>query len=170
MPTVEQRGPLTAEEWESIVAGEEDPFGAEGLNLEWLPKEHFFVVPGADGRPVAATGLVVGDVEAGGEAFPVVGVGAVIVSKSQRGRGLMRRVLEAALDAAPSLGADRAMLFCSPENVARYARFGFQEIEGRVTVQQPSGPVEMPAAAMWRPLRPGVTWPAGPVRLPGPPF
>src|SRR4051812_38370838 len=165
-----EEGRLSAEDWEALVAGEPDPFGAEGLNLQWLPKKHFFVLRGEDGRPVATTGLVVADVEAGGEAFAVVGVGAVIVSEPQRGRGLMRRVLDAALETAPSLGPDRAMLFCSPANVARYARFGFREIESRVVAQQPAGPVEMPAAAMWRPLRPGATWPAGPVRLPGPPF
>jgi GNAT superfamily N-acetyltransferase len=167
---VEEQGRLTAEEWEGIVAGEPDPFGAEGLNLQWLPKERFFVLRAADGRPAATTGLVVADVEAGGEAFAVVGVGTVIVSKSQRGRGFMRRVLDAALETAPSLGPDRAMLFCSPANVARYGRFGFREIESRVVVQQPAGPVEMPPTAMWRPLRPGATWPGGPVRLPGPPF
>jgi GNAT superfamily N-acetyltransferase len=167
---LEERGRLTAEEWDVIVAGEEDPFGAEGLSLQWRPKERFFVLRGPDGRLVAATGLVVVDVEAGREAFPVVGVGAVIVSKAQRGCGLMRRVLDAALEAAPSLGPERAMLFCSPENVARYARFGFHEIDSPVVAQQPAGPVEMPPAAMWRPLHPGATWPAGPVRLTGPPF
>jgi GNAT superfamily N-acetyltransferase len=167
---LEEQGPLTAEQWEEIVVGEEDPFGAEGMRLRWLPKERFFVLRGADGRLAAATGLVVAEVEVGGEAFAVVGVGRVIVSKRQRGRGLMRRVLDAALDAAPSLGPDRAMLFCSPENVARYTRFGFRLIESRVVVQQPAGPVEMPPAAMWRPLRLGATWPAGPARLPGPPF
>lgn len=167
---VEERGPLAAEDWDAIVAGEEDPFGAEGLDLQWRRKERFFVLRGEEGRPVAATGLVVVDVEAGGEAFTVVGVGGVIVSKAQRGRGLMRRVLDAALEAAPSLGPERAMLFCSPDNVTRYARFGFHEIESPVVAQQPGGPVEMPPAAMWRPLRPGATWPAGPVKLPGPPF
>jgi hypothetical protein len=48
---------------------------------------------------------------------------------------------------------------CSPKNVTRYGRFGFREIESRVVVQQPAGPVEMLPAAMWRPLRPGATWP-----------
>jgi predicted GNAT family N-acyltransferase len=167
---LDEQGPLTTEEWDAIVAGEEDPFGADGIDLQWRPKERFFVLRGTEGRLAAATGLVVVEVEAGGEAFPVVGVGAVIVSKSQRGRGLMRRVLDAALEAAPSLGPDRAMLFCSPANVARYARFGFREIESRVVAQQPGGPVEMPPAAMWRPLRRGAAWPAGPVRLPGLPF
>jgi GNAT superfamily N-acetyltransferase len=167
---LEEHGPLTSGQWEEIVDGDEDPFGAGALHLRWLPKERFFVLRGADGRLAAATGLVVVDVEVGGETFAVVGIGAVIVSKRQRGRGLMRRVLGAALDAAPSLGADRAMLFCSPANVPRYERFGFREIEGRVVVQQPAGPVEMPPAAMWRPLRPGATWPGGPVSVPGPPF
>jgi GNAT superfamily N-acetyltransferase len=166
-------GPLTADQWAKIVAGEDDPFGANDLHLLWLPKERFFVVRGADGRLAAATGLVVVEAAAGGETFAVVGVGvgAVIVSKPPRGRRLMRRVLDAALETAPSLGPDRAMLFCSPENVALYEHFGFLEIESRVVAQQPGGPVEMPPpAAMWRPLRPGATWPAGPVTLPGPPF
>jgi GNAT superfamily N-acetyltransferase len=167
---LEQQGRLTAEQWEEIVAGEEDPFGVGALHLQWLPKQHFFVLRGADGRLAAATGLVVAEVEVGGERFAVVGVGGVLVSKPQRGRGLMRRVLDAALEGAASLGPDHAMLFCSPDNVARYGRFGFREIEGRVVARQSAGPVEMPPTAMWRPLRPGGTWPVGPVRLPGPPF
>jgi GNAT superfamily N-acetyltransferase len=167
---LEEHGPLTSDQWEEIVAAEKDPFGADARHLRWLPKDRFFVLRAPDGRLAAATGLVVVEVEVGGEAFPVVGVGMVIVSKPQRGRGLMRRVLGAALEAAPSLGPDGAMLFCSPENVARYERFGFREINSRVVVQQSAGPVEMPPAAMWRPLRPRATWPAGPVRLLGPPF
>jgi hypothetical protein len=34
---VEDQGPLTAEQWEEIVVGEEDPFGADALHLRWLP-------------------------------------------------------------------------------------------------------------------------------------
>jgi GNAT superfamily N-acetyltransferase len=167
-----EQGDLTDEQWEELAAGEEDPFGVGDLDMQWRPKERYFVLRGPDGRLRAAAGLVVVDVEAGGESFPVAGVGGVIVSHLHRGQGLARQVLEAALERAETLGPERAMLFCAPHNIALYARFGFLEIVAPVLAQQPRGEVEMTTtgAAMWRPLRAGVRWPDGAVRLPGLPF
>ena len=124
----------------------------------------------ADGTLIGKVGLVFVDIEAGREAFSVAGVGGVIVTHSERGKGLLRPLLEAALERAVELGAERAMLFCAERNVGLYERFGFAVIEAPVIAQQPSGPLVMPMPAMWRPLREGVTWPVGVVSLPGPPF
>jgi predicted GNAT family N-acyltransferase len=165
-----EHGNLTAEQWEELVAGEHDPFGVGDSDIQWLPKDRYLVLPGPDGRLRAAAGLVVVDVEAGGETFPVAGLGGVIVSHPYRGQGLARRVVEAALASAETLGPERAMLFCTRQNIPLYARFGFVEIEAPVFAQQPDGEIEMPPHAMWRPLRAGVGWPEGPVRLAGPPF
>ena len=115
-------------------------------------------------RPLAAVGLVVAETDV----FPVVGVGGVIVTRSHRGRGLLRPVMEAALERAATLGPDVAMLFCASHDVARYARFGFAEIPGPVTVDQPDGRViEMAPHVMMRGPAP---LPGGPVRLRGLPF
>ena len=109
-------------------------------------------------------GLTLADVEIGEHRFQVVGVGGVIVTRSRRGQGLLRPVLEAAL--ARDLGPDHAMLFCTAENAPIYARFGFERIDAPVV----AGGQQMPPLAMWKPLRAGVTWPSGPVNLPQLPF
>jgi predicted N-acetyltransferase YhbS len=153
--------------WDALVAGEENPFGLEDSTIEWRTKTHHTVRYDGE-RPIAHVGLLVAAVQVGAEAFEVVGVGGVIVTASHRGTGVLRPLLEAAL--ARDLGPARALLWCSTENAAIYARLGFEQIEAPVTVEQPAGPYVMPMPAMWKPLRPGVTWPDGDVRVPGLPF
>jgi predicted GNAT family N-acyltransferase len=167
---LEQRGPLPPEAWAALVADEEDPFGVGDDPTEWRRKEHYTVLYDSD-RPIAAAGLTVAVVEIAEHSLEVVGVGGVIVTRSHRGQGHLRTVLEAALARAATLGPDVAMLFCSAANVALYAHFGFSELTAPVTVDQPGGPTLMPPHAMWRrlkgdsPLEGG-----GPVRLRGLPF
>jgi predicted N-acetyltransferase YhbS len=113
---------------------------------------------------------VVVDVEVAGESFPAVGVGGVIVARAHRGRGLMRRVLDIALERAATLGPEYALLFCAPELSRRYVRFGFHAVAAPVVADQPDGTMEMDLVCMWRPLHAGALWPEGPVRLLGLPF
>jgi predicted N-acetyltransferase YhbS len=166
MELVELPG-LTKRDRAELAAGEPHPFGVN--DLRWRESDRYLALR-HDGRLVAAVGLVVADVEADARTFPVVGIGGVIVSRPHRGRGLMRRTLDAALEAAREIGPAHAMLFCSRANAPRYARFGFQPIAARVTAEQPGGTVDMGEVAMWRPLRPGATWPDGEIRVPGLPF
>src|SRR5438270_370683 len=93
-------GPLTAEQKAELEGDELDPFGAAGVTLRYRPKERHFALADDDGRLAASAGTVVVDVEVDAERFPVVGIGGVIVRAPYRGRGLARRVVEAALDAA----------------------------------------------------------------------
>src|SRR5205807_8485308 len=103
-----------------------------------------------DGRPLAAAGLAVVEVEvAQAPAFSVAGMGGVIVTRSMRGRGLGRTVIERLLEIAETLGLERAMLFCLAHNEPLYAKFGFLPISAPVRADQPSGPVEVPMGAMW---------------------
>jgi predicted N-acetyltransferase YhbS len=163
-------GPLTAEQKAELEGDELDPFDAAGFTLSYRPKERHLALVDDDGRLVASAGLVVADVEVGGERFPVVGIGGVIVRAAYRGRGLARRVVEAALDGARGTGPTRAMLFCHPDRMGLYERLGFVEITSPVSVQQPDGVERMPQRAMWRPLSEGTAWPPGPVALQSLPF
>ena len=162
-------GRLTPEDRAQLEGDEADPFGAAGNELTWQRKDRHVALK-HDGRLVASTGLVIVDVEVAQELFPVAGLGGVIVARAHRGQGLMRRVVEAALELAATLGPERALLFCSEENSRRYARFGFQPLAAAVVADQPDGTAEMGEVCMWRPLRPGAGWPDGPVRLLGLPF
>jgi predicted N-acetyltransferase YhbS len=158
---------LTPADRAELAAGEAQPFGA--IDLEWRDSERYVALRD-EGRLVAAAGWLVAPVEAGGEVFDVVGVGGVIVAWPRRGEGLMRQVLDGVLARAEQLGPAFAMLFCSDDNAARYARFGFRAIAARVTAEQPGGTVEMGEVSMWRPLRDGARWPDGDVRVLGLPF
>jgi predicted GNAT family N-acyltransferase len=158
---------LTTEQWDELRAGEKHPFGVDGL--QWRKREHFLALR-VSGRLVSTASWAIVDVEAGGEAFPVVGLGAVLVSRPDRGTGYARRILEAWLERAAALGPARATLFCAPHHVGLYERVGFVRLQEPVTADQRSGTVTMPGAFMWRPLHAGVTWPEGPIRVRGLPF
>jgi predicted N-acetyltransferase YhbS len=159
-----------AAEWEAVLDGETQAFGAIGDDFSWVSKERHVAVCDEAGQPVALAGAMVAHVTAGGETFPVVGIGSVIVTQRMRGSGLARRVIEAILEIARELGPERAMLFCREELTTLYARFGFQPIEAPVSAEQPSGRVVMPMSAMWAPLADGVGWPTGEVAVRGQPF
>jgi predicted GNAT family N-acyltransferase len=165
MELVELPG-MTPEGRAELAAGEAHPFGIN--DLQWRESDRYLALRD-DGKLVAAAGLVVATVEAA-EAFDVVGVGGVIVARPRRGQGLMRRVMDAAMARAEQLGPAFAMLFCSPANSRRYARFGFREITAPVTAEQPDRIVTMGEICMWRPLRADATWPDGPIRVRGLPF
>lgn len=167
---IEHVGQITDEQYREIEAGEEDPFGLDDEVIEWIGKSHETLLRSEDGTLIGKAGLVFVDVEAGRERFQVAGVGGVIITRAERGKGLLRPLLDATLERAVSMGAERAMLFCAERNIGLYERFGFAVIEAPVIAQQAGGPLVMPIPAMWRPLREGVTWPVGLVSLPGPPF
>jgi predicted N-acetyltransferase YhbS len=134
--------------------------------FEWREKDWHTLLRDADGRVVASVGLTLAAVEVGEQRFTVVGVGGVVVTHSRRGEGLLRPTLEAALERAATLGPDKVALFCSERNARMYARFGFLDLHAPVT----AGGQRMRPHFMWRPLKPGATWPDGPINLPELPF
>jgi GNAT superfamily N-acetyltransferase len=160
-----------AAEWDAVLAGEQHAWGVEGEQLSWAEKRRHVAVLDDAGVPLALAGVLVAEVTAGdGEPFEVAGIGSVIVTRTMRGRGLARLVVEAILDIARELGPQHAMLFCREDLVGLYARLGFTIIDAPVTAEQPGGRVVMTMRAMWAPLAAGVSWPAGDVEVLGLPF
>jgi GNAT superfamily N-acetyltransferase len=157
-------------QWRALQGDDPHPWGGEAEALTWAPKTDYVGVPGEDSELLAVAAVLVAEVTAGEQAFPVAGVGGVIVRPDMRERGLATLVVESILEVAARLGPERAMLFCREPLVPMYERFGFQPIDAPVTAAQPDGRVEMPLRAMWRALRPEATWPAGPVAVLGEPF
>jgi predicted N-acetyltransferase YhbS len=167
---VELAGDHTAAERAELHDGEVNAFESIHLAMYWEDHERRIVLV-EDGRMIACAGLLVADVEVAGATFPVVGVGGVIVTHTRRGQGLARRVMESALARAAHLGPEFALLFCRPDRAGFYAKLGFEKLAAPVEVGQPEGARRaMPIDTMWRALREGATWPAGPVRVPGLPF
>jgi predicted GNAT family N-acyltransferase len=157
--------------WEELVAGESEPFGHVGEDLVWREKTQNIGLREDDGRLVAAAGVVLADVKVAGEPpFQVAGLGGLIVTRSERGRGLGPRLFQRLLELAGELEVGRAMLFCLPELMALYGRYGFVPVDAPVWADQPTGRIEMPMPAMWKALRPDTSWPSGGVELLGEPF
>jgi predicted GNAT family N-acyltransferase len=164
-------GEITDEQESEVVAGEHAAWGGVGEELEWAEKQRHVALRSADGGLVAIAGALVAQVEVEGtERFEVLGIGGVMVTASERGRGLVWRLLEPLLEIAAEMGPQRAMLFCRPQLTALYEKFAFAEITAPVWARQPEGKIEMPLCAMWRPLRAGVRWPEGRVEVQGLPF
>jgi predicted N-acetyltransferase YhbS len=167
---VELEGDHSAAERAELHDGEVNAFESVHLGMYWDDHERRIVLVD-EGRMIACAGLVVAPVHVGDEALEVVGVGGVIVTHSRRGEGLARRVMEGALERAAQLGPAFALLFCRPDRAGFYRKLGFAKVDAPVEVAQLEGERrEMPLDTMWRPLREGATWPAGPVSLPGLPF
>ena len=164
-------GPLTDDQRAALEGGEEHPFGTEGIELLWRPKEQHVMLRDEDGRLLASTGLLVVEVSVDdGEPFQVVGVGGVFVTRTHRGQGLARAVVEAALERAARMGPPLAMLFCRDAVVGLYRKLGFELVERPVPVLQPTGSAVMPVNTMWRPLIADAVWPRGKVFVQSEPF
>jgi len=157
--------------WDELVAGEHEPFGAVGEALTWRRKERQIGLREPSGRLVAAAGAVVAEVDVAPDAsFSVVGLGGVIVTREERGRGLVHTLFDALLEVAREMGPEHAMLFCRPGLLGMYERMGCREMAGPVWADQPQGRIEMPLRAMWRPLHGEAAWPPGRVEVRGLPF
>jgi predicted GNAT family N-acyltransferase len=163
-------GEVTTEQWSELVNSEPGAWGAEAEALHWRDKQRHVGVLTPEGRLLAFAGSLIAEVQVGGSALTVLGIGGVFVHPNVRGQGLVGRMLALLMPAGEEPPADRAMLFCRPPLTGLYEPLGFRELEQPVSVAQPDGRVEMPLRTMWRPLRDGVVWPAGPVSLPGLPF
>ncbi len=161
---------ITDGDWQQVIAGELEPWGSVAEALQWRETSHILGLRDDAGNLAALAGLVLADVLVADAPLQVAGLGGVIVTRSARGRGLARVLIERLLQIAHELRAERAMLFCSPANIGLYAKFGFQLIEDPVWVVQPGGLVEMPLRAMWKPLTPAANWPRGRIELTDEPF
>ncbi len=163
-------GPLTPELRAELEGDELDPFDAAGETLQYRRKEQHVALRDDVGRLIASTGMLVVEVEVGGERFPVAGIGGVIVNAGYRSRGFARTVVEAAVVKARTLGPAFAILFCHADRAGLYRRLEFTEVTSEVLVEQPGGYAPMPQQTMWRALRAGAAWPDGPATLHSLPF
>jgi predicted N-acetyltransferase YhbS len=157
-------------DWQQVVAGEPEPWGSVGEALQWREKTRSLGLRDDEGNLVALAGVLLAEVRVEDTRFQVAGIGGVIVTRSARGRGFARVLIERLLEIARELGAERAMLFCLPANVGLYTKFGFQSIEAPVWAAQPGGSIEMPLHAMWKPLTAAARWPTGKIELLDGPF
>jgi predicted GNAT family N-acyltransferase len=164
-------GALSDQDRAQLEGDEPDPFDAAGIELTFRPKERHVGIRDETGRLIASAGFVLAEVEIdGGERFGVLGIGGVIVAAAQRGRGLARVVVEAALGEGARLGPEFALLFAHADRAGLYRKLGFAVLQSPLEVLQPRGRAVVPQLAMWRRLTANRDWPAGPAVLEGLPF
>jgi acetyltransferase (GNAT) family protein len=158
--------------WRELIGEEREAWGGGPAEaLTWSHKQRYVGVRSREGALLALAGSVQAEVEVEcAWSFQVLGIGAVFVTASARGRGLVARLLERLLAPAGAPAPERAMLFCRAGLVGLYGKLGFAEIDAPVWADQPGGALEMPLGAMWRPLRAGARWPDGRVQVRGLPF
>jgi predicted N-acetyltransferase YhbS len=161
---------MTPERRAELEGDEEDPFDAAGETFSFRAKDRHVGLEDDQGRLVASAGMVVLEVEVGGERFPVIGIGGVIVNATRRGRGLAREVVEAALARAGTLGPAFGILFCHADRAGLYERLGFEHVARPVLVEQPDTYAEMPMCTMWRAVSGGARWPKGGLTVHSLPF
>lgn len=97
--------------------------------------------------------------------FRILGIAEVCVEPDFRGRGLVRRMLDAAHDFGVERGFDFAMLFGRPEI---YRSCGYRAPSGTVLVEGPDGRGRFREDALMRPL--AIDVPIGDSELRGPAF
>lgn len=142
----------------------EDIFGSNYLNLTWKPKDlHIFV--DVDGSPVTHVGLLEHTVTVSGEAVRVSGVGGVVTTLDEQGKGYASRAMRyAASLMREELRVDFGLLFCHDRLIPFYERLGWQKIKEPVEIEQPSGSITSPMNVMILPCA-KESWPVGPVKL-----
>lgn len=120
-----------AREWPWVFT---DPWALRPDTLPAAVRPTYFAVVERD-RLLASAMVLRLDLEHLGERFAVDGLGNVRVAPEARGRGLGSAVVEAATDFVRVGDADVAALFCIRERTAFYARFGWEIVEGAVTLR-----------------------------------
>lgn len=166
MQLVELPGDHSEVERAELIDGEPDAYELATLVLPpGRAKDRRFALRD-DGRLVASAGILRAEVAVGDQTFFVIGIGGVLVTRSRRGEGLFRKVMEPALEAARREGPDFALLFCLRKNAHLYEKLAFTTLREPVT----STGLVIPLDTMWCPLTPEARWPPGPVTLLGPMF
>lgn len=91
------------------------------------------------GELVTHVGLTVREIRHNGEPKRIGGVGGVMTAPSHQGRGWASQGLRVAAGSLQSeLAVAYALLFCLPELVPFYGRFGWQPFQGKIFIEQPN--------------------------------
>jgi predicted acetyltransferase len=139
-------------------------FGDEALHLQWRLKDWHFLVY-ADEQLVSHVGIVKHVVTVGEQPVTVGGIGGVVTVPAAQGKGYASTALQAATKfMREELMVDFGMLFCLARMIPFYQRFGWQEVQEPVIIDQPSEKMPSPLMVMVLPCR-KQTWPAGTVKL-----
>jgi aminoglycoside 2'-N-acetyltransferase I len=108
-------------------------------SLTWAPPQWSVLLWDED-ELVTRVGLVVREIEQDGVIKRIGGIGGVMTHPARRGQGLAGLALQ---EAAQRFNADLqvayALLFCRPQLIALYERYGWKLFQGALFVEQPHG-------------------------------
>jgi predicted N-acetyltransferase YhbS len=156
-------------EREQILDGERDASGVDPLGLVWRDKTgHVGVV--ADGQLIAHAGWLPVELRIDERPLRAVGLGAVLVNRAWRRRGVGTAVVQAAHERMRQMGRPVGLLFCRQRLVSFYGALGWHTVADDVIVDQPEGPVTMPLRTCWLPLQDDAHLPGGLLLVEGFPF
>lgn len=128
------------------------------------PYPHRWVIRDAGGALVAHLGVHEKTIHAAGKSFRIGGIAEVCSHPEYRGKGYVRRMLDAAHPWLLENGFDFAALFGDPRV---YSSSGYTNADN--VLCEGADRSWRPVTLMYKPIS-GAPWPSGPVRLPGPEF
>jgi predicted acetyltransferase len=119
----------------------------------------------ANDQLVSHVGIVKHIVTVGEQQVTVGGIGGVVTVPAAQGKGCASAALQQATKfMGEELKVEFGLLFCLARMTPFYQRFGWQEVQEPVFIDQASGKIPSPLEVMVLPCR-SETWPTGPVKL-----
>ncbi len=138
-------------------------------DVEWA-NPFWWVLGRLDGRIVSLVGVLTRQIQAGGQAIMVAGVGGVATHPDFQRRGLAGELMQrAAVLMRDELRVPFGMLVCSDHRVHYYAKFGWQLIKSPVLFERHGKQDVFEGNVMVLPLA-GIPWPEGTVDICGKPW
>ena len=154
---------LTQAQKEKLFDWGDDIFGASDLNLHWRPKDLHFLLK-VSGETVSHVGVLTHEVSVAGKPIMVGGVGGVVTPPAWQKRGFARALMQHAARFLETAQVDAGFLLCLRRRVPFYESQGWRLLKYPVLIQQPSGEMLAPLAAMVLPIGER-SWPEGEVTL-----
>jgi len=162
--------------WDEIPPDEEDVFGwgtdlfgVQAYELQWATPEWRFLMR-IDSNPVVHIAVLGRTVTVGGRTETVGGMSRLVTVPQLRSQGLATLALNyAARFVANELGLPFAMGFCVDHMVPFYRERGWQQVDARVMIEQPTGNRLSPCICLVLPCG-AREWPPGDVDVCGLPW
>ncbi len=141
----------------------------DGDDIEWS-NPSWWVMGRLDGRIVSLVGVLTREIQVGGQAVLVSGIGGVATHPDYQRRGLAGALMQrAAVFMREELHAPFGLLVCSDHRVHYYAKFGWQLLRSPMLFDHREKKDVFEGNVMVLPLA-DIPWPEGTVDLRGLPW
>jgi len=161
---IRQTESLNDVEKQQLFGWGENIFSVAALNLRWRPKDLHFLLY-VDSKVVSHVGVLKHILSIDGQPLTIGGVGGVVTVAEERKKGYARLLMQHAARFLKHLWeVEVGLLFCLPRMISYYEMLGWQLVEQRVLIDQPTGKIVSPLKVMVLPCA-GYIWHDDEVKL-----